>query len=86
MKAKQNAGEYFASRKLAERVILSAVQDKLCSADNLQYLLRRVEQEVYDLNRDLPETIKLKQAEQLCRRDSSQKWRFAKQCPDPDLR
>jgi hypothetical protein len=50
-------------RKLAERIILSAVRDRLCSADNLQYLLRRVEEEVRELNRDLPETIKLKQAE-----------------------
>jgi len=50
-------------RKLAERIILSAVRDRLCSVDNLQYVLRRVEQEVRELNRDLPETIKLRQAE-----------------------
>ena len=51
-------------RKLAERVLLSAVQTGLCSAENLQYILRRVEEEIRELNRDLPETIKLKQAEQ----------------------
>jgi site-specific DNA recombinase len=50
-------------RKLAERVILSAVQDGLRSTENLEYLLQRVEQEIRELNRDLPETIKLKQAE-----------------------
>ena len=50
-------------RKLAERIILSAVRDTLCSADNLQYVLRRVEKEVRRLNRNLPETLKLKQAE-----------------------
>jgi hypothetical protein len=50
-------------RKLAERVILSAVKEKLCSTDHLQYLLQRVEQEIRELNRDLPETIKIKQAE-----------------------
>jgi hypothetical protein len=43
---------------------LSGVRDRLCCADNLQCVLRRVEEEVRDLNRDLPETIKLKQAEQ----------------------
>ena len=51
-------------RKLAERVLLSAVQNRLCSADNLQYVLRRVEEEIHELERDLPDTIKLKQAEQ----------------------
>jgi hypothetical protein len=50
-------------RELAERVILSAVQEKLCSAENLRYVLRRVEKETRELSRDLPETIKLKQAE-----------------------
>lgn len=50
-------------RKLAERVILAAVRDKLACTQNLRYLLKRVEKEVQELSRDVPETIQLKESE-----------------------
>jgi len=50
-------------RQLIERLILSSVRDQLCSTENLAYVLERVEQEIAELTRELPETIRLKQAE-----------------------
>jgi hypothetical protein len=50
-------------RTLAERVILSTLRDRLLSAENVDYVLRRVEQEVARLTADVPETLRLKQAE-----------------------
>jgi len=50
-------------RQLIERLILSSVRDQLCSAENVAYVLARVEKEVSELTRGLPETIRLKQAE-----------------------
>lgn len=50
-------------RGLAERVIVAAVREQLSSTDNLHYLLRRVEAEIRRLMQDVPETIRLKEAE-----------------------
>lgn len=50
-------------RKLAERIIIDAVREQLCSTENIEYVLQRVEHEIRELNRDLPEAIRLKQAE-----------------------
>ena len=50
-------------RKLAEDVILDAVRGQLASADHIRYVLDRVEQEVARLFADVPETIRLKEAE-----------------------
>jgi hypothetical protein len=50
-------------RTVAERIIMAAVRDRLAFPENLQYLLKRVEEEVGKLYADLPETIQLKQTE-----------------------
>ena len=50
-------------RKVAERIIIAAVQDKLASAENLQYVLRRVETEVKKLYADVPRAIRVKETE-----------------------
>ena len=50
-------------RTVAERIIVAAVRDRLTFSENLQYLFKRVEEEVGKLYADLPETIRLKQTE-----------------------
>ena len=50
-------------RKLAERIVLSAVRDKIACPEAFTYLLERVEQEVQKLSKDVPETIRLKETE-----------------------
>jgi DNA invertase Pin-like site-specific DNA recombinase len=50
-------------KSLAERVMLKAVLDKISSPQAFAYLLQRVEEEVEKLNKDVPETIHLKEAE-----------------------
>jgi site-specific DNA recombinase len=50
-------------RTLAERVILAAVRDRLASAENVAYVLRRVEEEVARASKESPEVIRLKDAE-----------------------
>jgi len=47
-------------RTLTERVILTALSEKLGSAENLAYLLRRVEEKVKEMHGEVPETIRLK--------------------------
>ena len=50
-------------RTLAERVIIGAVKARISDAGQLHYVLRRVEEEIVKLRSDLPETLKLKEAE-----------------------
>ena len=50
-------------RTLAESVILDAVKDELADPEHVAYVLRRVEEEVAKLRSDLPDTLKLKEAE-----------------------
>jgi recombinase-like zinc beta ribbon protein len=50
-------------RTLAEKVILDAVKDELADPDHVAYVLRRVEEEVAKLRSDLPDTLRLKEAE-----------------------
>jgi len=50
-------------RKLAEDVILQALQERLSDPEHIRYVLERVEKEVAALRSDLPETIRLKEAE-----------------------
>jgi site-specific DNA recombinase len=50
-------------RTLAEKVILEAVKDELADPEHVAYVLRRVEEEVAKLRSDLPDTLKLKEAE-----------------------
>jgi hypothetical protein len=50
-------------RTLAERVILSAVKDELADPEHVAYVLRRVEEEIAKLRSDLPDALKLKEAE-----------------------
>lgn len=50
-------------RTLAEKVILEAVKDELADPEAVAYVLHRVEEEVVKLRSDLPETLKLKEAE-----------------------
>jgi hypothetical protein len=50
-------------RTLAERVIIEAVKARISDAGQLHYVLRRVEEEIVKLRLDLPETLKLKEAE-----------------------
>jgi hypothetical protein len=50
-------------RTLAERVILEAVQERVSEPDQIAYVLQRVEEEISRLRSDLPETLKLKEAE-----------------------
>jgi site-specific DNA recombinase len=50
-------------RKRAERMIVGAVSSRLHDADHLRYILEGVEQEIGKLRADLPETMKLKEAE-----------------------
>ena len=50
-------------RSLTERIILAAVREKLASAENLGYVLKRVKDEVTKASSEAPETIRLKQAD-----------------------
>ncbi len=50
-------------RKLAERMILEAVREKLSAPEHIRYVLQRVEEEVGKLYGDVPETIRLKETE-----------------------
>ncbi len=50
-------------RKLAERIIIDAVREKLSAPDQIRYVLERVEQEVARLYGDVPETIRMKETE-----------------------
>ena len=50
-------------RILTERVVMAAVRNHLASAENLRYVLRRVEEEVAKIYADVPGTILLKETE-----------------------
>lgn len=50
-------------RTLAEEKIVDAVRKVIAEPENVRYVLERVEAEVANLRSDLPETVKLKQAE-----------------------
>ncbi len=50
-------------RTLAEKVILEAVQDQISDPAHIAYVLQRVEQEIAKQRADLPDTLKLKEAE-----------------------
>ena len=50
-------------RTLAEKVIRGAVQDEISDPAQIAYVLKRVEEEVANLRSDLPDTLKLKEAE-----------------------
>ncbi len=49
-------------RKLAEKVIVDAVRERISDPAQIRYVLERVEAEVKRLRSDLPETIRLKEA------------------------
>jgi len=50
-------------RKLAEKIILEAVRDRLNRTEHIQYLLERVEEEVVRLYAHIPETVRVKETE-----------------------
>jgi hypothetical protein len=50
-------------RRLAENIIVGAVQERLALAENVQRVLQRVEEEVQKLYAHVPETIRLKETE-----------------------
>jgi len=50
-------------RKLAEKIIIEAVQERLSSVEHIQYVLKRVEGEVCKLYAHVPETVRLKETE-----------------------
>ena len=50
-------------RTLAEKVILGAVQDQISDPEQIAYVLKRVEEEIAKQRSDLPDTLKLKEAE-----------------------
>ena len=50
-------------RTLAETVILDAVKDELADPEHVAYVLERVEGEIAKLRSDLPDALKLKEAE-----------------------
>ncbi len=50
-------------RTLAEKVILEAVQDQISDPEHIAYVLQRVEQEIAKQRADLPDALKLKEAE-----------------------
>ena len=50
-------------RTLVEKVILGAVQEQIADPEHIAYVLRRVEEEIAKLRSDLPDALKLKEAE-----------------------
>jgi hypothetical protein len=50
-------------RTLVEKVIVRAVQKQMADPDHIAYVLQRVEQEIAKLRSDLPDAVKLKEAE-----------------------
>jgi DNA invertase Pin-like site-specific DNA recombinase len=50
-------------RTLAEKVILEAVKDEIADPEHVAYVLGRVEEQIAKLRSDLPDTLKLKEAE-----------------------
>jgi hypothetical protein len=50
-------------RTLAEKVIIGAIQEQIADPDHIAYVLQPVEAEIANLRSDLPDTLKLKEAE-----------------------
>jgi DNA invertase Pin-like site-specific DNA recombinase len=50
-------------RTLAEKVILEAIKQRISDPEQIAYVLQRVEQEIARLRSNLPDTLKLKEAE-----------------------
>ncbi len=50
-------------RRLVEKVITDAVREEISSAEQIRYVLERVEEEVHKLYAHVPETIRLKETE-----------------------
>ena len=50
-------------RTLAEKVILETVSERISEPEQIAYVLHRVEEEIAKLRSDLPDTLKLKEAE-----------------------
>jgi len=50
-------------RTLAEQVILDAIKERISEPEHIAYVLQRVEEEIAKLRSDLPDTLKLKEAE-----------------------
>ncbi len=50
-------------RTLAEKVILRAVQEQISAPEHIAHVLQRVEEEIAKQRADLPDTLKLKEAE-----------------------
>jgi hypothetical protein len=50
-------------RTLAEQVILEAIKQRISDPEQIAYVLQRVEEEIAQLRSDLPDTLKLKEAE-----------------------
>jgi hypothetical protein len=50
-------------RTLAEKVIVGAVKEQIADPEHISYVLQRVEEEIAKLRSDLPDTLKLKEAE-----------------------
>jgi site-specific DNA recombinase len=50
-------------RTLVEKIIVGAVQERITDAEEIAYVLKRVEAEIVKQRSDLPEALKLKEAE-----------------------
>ncbi len=50
-------------RTVAERIIITALGDKLANTDNLSFVLKRVEKKVREMHSEVPEKIHLKEIE-----------------------
>src|SRR5438270_2366863 len=50
-------------RTLAEKVILEAIKERISAPEQIAYVLQRVEEEIAKLRSDLPDMLKLKEAE-----------------------
>jgi hypothetical protein len=50
-------------RTLAEKVILEAIRQRISDPEQIAYVLQRVEQEIAKLRADVPDILKLKEAE-----------------------
>ena len=50
-------------RTLAEKIIIQTISERISHTDEIEYVLRRVEEEIKKLRSDVPETLRLKEAE-----------------------
>ncbi len=57
------ANKVLVPRKLAEKILIGAVSDRLQDVEHLQYVLEEVEKEIEAQRSSLPETMRLKEAE-----------------------